>query len=125
MVEYNGLIFTYMGPAEKQPVFPRYDIFENLGDDEEIVIVDHFAFGGPNVAPCNWFQTHENAMDPYHVFILHNAISGHQFSPELEKWPTIDWHAAPVGRVRHAGPAPRRRHRCCIASPRSACRRCV
>jgi len=43
------------------------------------------------VAPCNWFQTHENAMDPYHVFILHNAISGHQFDPRLEIWPRIDW----------------------------------
>ena len=76
-VEYNGLLFTYMGPADKQPVFPRYDIFDDLDEEtEEIVIVDHFAFGGPNVAPCNWFQTHENAMDPYHVFILHNAISG-------------------------------------------------
>jgi phenylpropionate dioxygenase-like ring-hydroxylating dioxygenase large terminal subunit len=92
VVEYNGLVFTYMGPPDKQPVFPRYDIFEQLADDEEIVIVDHFAFGGPNVAPCNWFQTHENAMDPYHVFILHNAISGNQFSPQLEKWPTIEWH---------------------------------
>ena len=91
VVEYNGLIFTYMGPPEKQPVLPRYDILEGLDDDEEIVIIDHFAFGGPNVAPCNWFQTHENAMDPYHVFVLHNSISGHQFSPELEKWPTIDW----------------------------------
>lgn len=74
--ECNGLIFTYMGPADRQPVFPRYDIFEDQHDDEEIVILDHFAFGGPTVAPCNWFQTHENAMDPYHVFILHNAISG-------------------------------------------------
>lgn len=92
VVEYNGLIFTYMGPPDRQPVFPRYDVFEDLGDDEEIVILDHFAFGGPNIAPCNWFQTHENAMDPYHVFILHNAISGHQFNPNLELWPTIDWH---------------------------------
>jgi hypothetical protein len=25
------------------------------------------------------------------VFILHNAISGHQFNPNLELWPTIDW----------------------------------
>jgi phenylpropionate dioxygenase-like ring-hydroxylating dioxygenase large terminal subunit len=97
VVEYNGLIFTYMGPPDRQPVFPRYDIFEDLGDDEEIVILDHFAFGGPNVAPCNWFQTHENAMDPYHVFILHNAISGHQFNPNLELWPRIDWHQHPWG----------------------------
>ena len=89
--EYNGLLFAYMGPADRQPVFPRYDIFEDLRDDEEIVIIDHFAFGGPSEAPCNWFQTHENAMDPYHVFILHNAISGHQFDPRLEIWPRIDW----------------------------------
>lgn len=93
VVEYHGLIFTYMGPPERQPVFPRYDIFEDVADDEEIVIIDHFAFGGPTVAPCNWFQTHENSMDPYHVFILHNAISGPQFNPNLEIWPTIDWQS--------------------------------
>jgi nitrite reductase/ring-hydroxylating ferredoxin subunit len=91
VVEYNGLVFAYMGPADKQPVFPRYDIFDDLDDGEEIVIIDHFAFGGPSEAPCNWFQTHENAMDPYHVFILHNAISGHQFDPTLEIWPHIEW----------------------------------
>ena len=91
VVEYHGLVFAYLGPAEKQPVFPRYDIFDDLGDDEEIVIIDHFAFGGPTQAPCNWFQTHENAMDPYHVFILHNAMSGPQFDPKLEIWPRIEW----------------------------------
>lgn len=98
VVEYNGLIFAYMGPADRQPVFPRYDIFEGLDPEtEEIVIVDHFAFGGPTVAPCNWFQTHENAMDPYHVFILHNAISGPQFDPKLEIWPEIDWQRTDNG----------------------------
>ncbi len=91
VVEYHGLVFAYLGPADKQPVFPRYDIFEDLDDGEEIVIIDNFAFGGPSDAPCNWFQTHENAMDPYHVFILHNAISGHQFDPKLEIWPHIEW----------------------------------
>ncbi|MEL7210079.1 MAG: hypothetical protein AAGK32_17920 [Actinomycetota bacterium] len=61
------------------------------------MIIDHFAFGGPTVAPCNWFQTHENAMDPHHVFILHNAISGPQFDPKLEIWPRIDWQLHPGG----------------------------
>ena len=97
VVEYHGLVFAYLGPAERQPVFPRYDIFEDLGEDEEVVVVDHFAFGGPSIAPCNWFQTHENAMDPYHVFILHNAISGHQFDPRLEIWPEIAWQRQPWG----------------------------
>ena len=32
-----GIIFTYMGPPEKQPMFPRISICENLADDEEIV----------------------------------------------------------------------------------------
>ncbi len=94
VVEYHGLVFAYLGPAERQPVFPRYDIFEDLDPEtEEIVVVDHFAFGGPTVAPCNWFQTHENVMDPYHVFILHNAMSGPQFSPDLQIWPRVDWQA--------------------------------
>ena len=95
--EYNGLIFAYLGPPEKKPVFPRYDIFEGLTDEDDIVIVDHFAFGGPVVAPCNWFQTHENSMDPYHIFILHNSISGPQFHPDLQSWPEIDWHVTDLG----------------------------
>jgi nitrite reductase/ring-hydroxylating ferredoxin subunit len=95
--EYHGLIFAYLGPAEKQPVFPRYDILEDVDEDEEVVVVDHFAFGGPTEAPCNWFQTHENVMDPYHVFILHNTISGPQFDPRLEIWPTIAWQRHPWG----------------------------
>ncbi len=100
LVEYHGLLFAYLGPADKQPVFPRWAIFEELDDEiEEIVVIDHFAFGGPTVAPCNWFQTHENAMDPYHVFILHNAISGHQFDPRLEIWPRIQWHRTDDGVV--------------------------
>ena len=99
VIEYNGLLFAYLGPPEKKPVFPRCEIFENVADDEEIVIIDHFAFGGPVIAPCNWFQTHENAMDPYHIFILHNAISGPQFHPDLKSWPEIDWQATPTGVV--------------------------
>ena len=97
VVEYHGLVFAYLGPPDRQPVLPRYDIFEDLGHDEEIVIVDHFAFGGPSDAPCNWFQTHENAMDPYHVFILHNAISGPQFDPRLDIWPRVDWQRDELG----------------------------
>ncbi len=97
VVEYNGLVFAYLGPPDRQPVFPTYDIFEDLGDNEEIVIIDHFAFGGPTEAPCNWFQTHENAMDAHHVFILHNTNSGAQFDPRLEIWPTVAWQSHPWG----------------------------
>ncbi len=98
VIDYHGLVFAYLGPADKQPVFPTYEIFDGLDPEtEEIVIIDHFAFGGPSDAPCNWFQTHENSMDPHHVFILHNAISGPQFDPKLEIWPTIEWQRSDHG----------------------------
>ena len=86
------------------------DIFEHLADDEEIVIIDHFAFGGPVDAPCNWFQTHENAMDPYHVFILHNAISGRPIRPEVGDLAAHRMAAPRVGRHGYAGPAIARWH---------------
>ncbi len=95
--EFGGLLFTYMGPPDKQPVFPRFDIFQDMTADEELVVIDHFAFGGPVTAPCNWFQTHENAMDAFHVFILHNAISGPQFHPDLQNWPSVDWRETATG----------------------------
>jgi len=49
VVEYEGLVFAYLGPADRQPVLPRYDIVEGVAEDEEFVIVDHFAFGRPAV----------------------------------------------------------------------------
>lgn len=102
VVDYHGLLFAYLGPAERQPVFPRYDIFEDFDPGtEEIVVFDRFAFGGPSVAPCNWFQTHENAIDPFHVFILHNAISGPQFHPDLANWPEITWERTAAGVLSH------------------------
>ncbi|MCP5027629.1 MAG: Rieske 2Fe-2S domain-containing protein [Actinomycetia bacterium] len=99
VVEYHGLVFAYLGPPDRQPAFPRYDIFEDLGDDEEIVIVDQFAFGGPSEAPCNWFQTHENVMDPYHVFVLHSTLNQPQFAPELAAWPEVSFEKRPWGIV--------------------------
>lgn len=32
--ERYGLIFAYMGPAEKRPVLPRYECLENMDDGE-------------------------------------------------------------------------------------------
>ena len=29
--EYGGLVFAYMGPPDKEPVFPHFDILENAG----------------------------------------------------------------------------------------------
>ena len=43
--ERYGLIFAYMGPAEKKPVLPRYECLEKM-DDGEFVEADDTSIGG-------------------------------------------------------------------------------
>ena len=88
LAEQYGFIWTYMGPPEKMPMLPRYDILENLNSDEALFCsgTSHAAGGddrSPQIVPCNWLQNWENLMDPYHVLVLHGSFSGPQFMPEL------------------------------------------
>ena len=84
LVERYGAIWAYMGPAEKEPVFPRFSIFENLAEDEEII--SYWLSPDGELAPWpqdyNWFQLYENSVDTWHIAILHTMISGPQFSDE-------------------------------------------
>ena len=43
--EQYGLIFAYLGPEEKQPVLPRYEVLEHL-DDGECLAADDKSIGG-------------------------------------------------------------------------------
>lgn len=86
--ERYGLIFAYLGPPERQPALPRYDILEELDDGEFLEADDtSIGSGGPAVVPCNWLQHFENVMDPFHVPILHAAFSGNQFTPKMAVMP--------------------------------------
>jgi phenylpropionate dioxygenase-like ring-hydroxylating dioxygenase large terminal subunit len=81
VVEEFGAIWAYLGPPEKQPLFPIFSCFEGLRDDEKIEAV-YFSSKGeiqPFPVDHNWFQTFDNATDHYHVPILHSLISGNQF----------------------------------------------
>jgi len=88
--ELYGLIFAYMGPPEKQPVLPRYDVLENLAAGEFIEADDSsIGSGGPQIVPCNWLQHYENVMDPFHVPILHGSFSGNQFIAKMALMPKV------------------------------------
>ena len=50
---------------------------------------------------CNWLQTHENVMDPYHVFVLHSSNSGNQFMPLMGILPEVTWEYTALGVKRH------------------------
>lgn len=93
-----GLVFAYMGPADKQPPLPRYDILENLAPGWRLVADGNsIGSGGPKIMPCNWLQTHENVMDGYHVPILHGRHSGVQFNDEMVVMPITSWDNTPYG----------------------------
>ena len=71
IIEFNGLVFAYMGPMDKIPDFPHYDAFEIPGNTTRPYRVDY---------NCNWIQVLDAIMDPVHTSFLHGQSSGIQFS---------------------------------------------
>jgi nitrite reductase/ring-hydroxylating ferredoxin subunit len=96
--ERYGLIWAYMGPPQRKPILPRYDIFEQLAAGEFIEADDtSLGSGGPAIVPCNWLQHWENVMDPFHVPILHGSFSGAQFVQQMALMPEVSWEFTPNG----------------------------
>ncbi len=100
--ELYGLVFAYLGPPQKMPVLPRWDILENLGPGEKIYPSSTSGFqAGPDhqVLPCNWLQDYENIMDPFHVPILHVSHSGRGggFAPSLAIMPDVSFEYTELG----------------------------
>ena len=73
--EYSGIVFAYMGPPDKMPEFPVFDLFQLPGYTAQCKGVS----GIPSHRPCNWLQLVDNLLDPLHEEILHAGISGIQF----------------------------------------------
>jgi nitrite reductase/ring-hydroxylating ferredoxin subunit len=94
--EYHGLVFAYLGPLDRIPVLPRYDLIE---DGEGVVVPDgtSYGLGGGEIIECNWLQIYENVMDPFHVAVLHSVFSGGQFSDAMNLRPQVSWEEAEAG----------------------------
>lgn len=59
---WGGIVFVYMGPLEKLPVFPTFDF---------MTIPMRLEPGKRWEVECNWLQMRENTMDPAHTYTLH------------------------------------------------------
>ena len=99
-MEYGGLVFIYMGPPETQPLFPLYDIIDTRGREDVVLrgmkIWGDYSIG--YVRDCNWLQHYENVVDPWHLIILHQMISGDQFQGALmQGFPTINFEKTARG----------------------------
>ena len=64
VVKRAGMLFAYMGPAEKQPLLPKWDIL--MREDGKRSIDDC------EILRCNWLQAMENSVDPAHTYYLHS-----------------------------------------------------
>jgi phthalate 4,5-dioxygenase oxygenase subunit len=61
--EIAGIIFTYMGPAEKQPLLPRYE-WAGLVSEQVCPVKSYLE--------CNYLQGIEGDFDSSHTSFLHN-----------------------------------------------------
>jgi phenylpropionate dioxygenase-like ring-hydroxylating dioxygenase large terminal subunit len=77
--EFGGLAFAYMGPMEKMPEFPVFDVGQKVGGQLKARMGPRV--GGP--VNCNWLQAEENLMDALHTFWLHTVHSGPQFPSQV------------------------------------------
>ncbi len=86
--EYRGLVFAYMGPPDRKPLLPHYDVLER--DDAEFLAYRNYSRG--EIAQCNWLQLQENAADPVHTYILHGWNPGlFEFSDSFRIKPSFDY----------------------------------
>ena len=89
--EYQGLVFAYMGPPDKQPDFPILDTWDLPGYRQ--------IARAPTIWECNWLQVKENSMDPAHLAFLHTLPGSEGFTVDFNEKPEWDWMETPLGMV--------------------------
>ena len=59
-----GLLFAYMGPPDRKPLLPKWDLLVRNDGKKQIDICETLR--------CNWLQAMENSVDPTHTYYLHS-----------------------------------------------------
>jgi phenylpropionate dioxygenase-like ring-hydroxylating dioxygenase large terminal subunit len=93
--ERYGLVWAYVGPPERKPLLPRYELLEVLGEDEQLFTDDYNIGSGRTFndgpVPFNWLQHFENILDFGHFMWLHYFHSGPQFGSRYGEYDTLDF----------------------------------
>jgi phenylpropionate dioxygenase-like ring-hydroxylating dioxygenase large terminal subunit len=90
--EFGGIVFVYMGPPDRVPVFPHLDRFDIPG----VRLVP----GVRLTVECNWLQVKENVLDPHHTNMLHTIPQRRgmeHFANEFESVPQFTFMETPGG----------------------------
>lgn len=80
--ERYGLVFVYMGPPDRKPPLPRWDVLEVLDEGDQIFSSVPMPGGEVTgiLQDFNWLQIYENGLDACHVTWLHTHHSGPQIA---------------------------------------------
>ena len=102
VAERYGLVWAYMGPPERIPLLPRFDVLDEIDDDQDYAATDnswgtHRDPEGPDVVPYSWLHMNDNIMDPFHVQVLHSTFSEVQFVKEFKVMPKVDFEYIDTG----------------------------
>ncbi len=62
--QLGGLLFAYMGPADRKPLLPKWDLLVRLDGKKQVDLCETLR--------CNWLQAMENSVDPTHTYFLHS-----------------------------------------------------
>src|SRR5262245_6043285 len=64
VVKKGGLLFAYLGPPDRKPVLPQWDILVRQDGAKSVDVCETLC--------CNWLQAMENSVDPTHTYYLHS-----------------------------------------------------
>lgn len=64
LIARGGILWTYMGPSDKQPPLPEYEF---------ALVTPEQRFVSKRLQECNWLQALEGGIDSSHVSFLHRA----------------------------------------------------
>lgn len=92
-----GLLFIYMGPPERRPLLPRWDVLVRRDGKRTLEVHE--------VLRCNWLQAMENSADTIHTYYLHghmmktkgSAEGAYFYRPILD----YDWEICEWGIIKH------------------------
>ena len=62
--ECAGLLFAYMGPPQRKPLLPKWDLLVRNDGQKKVDVCETLC--------CNWLQAMENSVDPTHTYFLHS-----------------------------------------------------
>jgi 5,5'-dehydrodivanillate O-demethylase len=64
VAKLGGLLFAYLGPADKKPLLPKWDLLVRRDGVKKVDVCETLC--------CNWLQAMENSVDPTHTYYLHS-----------------------------------------------------